>query len=325
MSIAYLQHHAIDKIQWDALITQSPEGQVYALSWYLDVVSPAWEAVVQLDEEGKYRIVMPVPWLKKLGVRYIQQPLFCQQLGVYSINGSIAEAVYNSFIKELEHRFRYVTGYQFNTSNKLPAAPQQEHTFTLYLHLNKPYEQLQQRYTRDRKQNLKRAQKAGLRIIESEDMEPLITFFRTETAGRIYGGVSEEAYAQLRELYAALKTRGLARLYYTLDQQERKNAGCLFIIWRNRIVYIFNAAAGHGRKQNGRTLMLDHVIREYSNQEFILDFESPDESEPDIVNFYRSFGAEAMPIPVLKYNHLPQSIKLVREVRMRLVQRLKGK
>ena len=325
MSISYLRHHEIDKIQWDALITQSPEGQVYALAWYLDVVAPGWEAVVQLDEKGKYSMVMPVPWRKKMGLRYLQQPLFCQQLGIYSVAGNVPETTYQNFVRELEQRFRYVAGYQLNTDNRLPAAVQQEQTYTLYLDLHLPYEQLYQHYTRDRKMNLKRAQKAGLQLHESEDLEPLISFFRTETAGRIYGGVSEEAYELLRKLYLELKARGLEKLYYTSDAQGRKNAGCLFIVWRNRIVYIFNAAAAHGRKQNGRTLILDHVIREYSNQEFILDFESPDDCEPAIVHYYRSFGANTMPIPVLKYNYLPKSIKLMRELRMKLVQRLKSK
>ena len=320
MSIFYLPHHQIDKPQWDALIKASEQGQVYALSWYLDVVSPGWEAVVEQDDAGKYKAAMPVPWRKKLGMPYVQQPLFCQQLGVYTLEASIPATVYQRFWAEVQKRFKYVVGYQFNTDNQLPQQLAQDQTYTLYLDLNKPYEALRHHYTRDRKLNLKRAQKAGLQLQQSQDLEPLIRFFKEETASRIYGGVLEEAYEVLRRLYLAMQARGLAQLYYTLDAEGSINAGCLFTVWRNRIVYIFNAAAAHGRKQNGRTLILDHVIRKYASQNFILDFESPDDREPDIVHFYRSFGAQTMPIPVLKYNRLPQSIKLIRELRMKLAQ-----
>lgn len=323
MNIVYLPHHEIDKMQWDALIPASEQGQAYALSWYLDVVAPGWEAVVELDDAGKYKTVMPIPWRKKLGMRYVQQPLFCQQLGVYTVAESIPAATYLQLWAKVEQRFKYVLSYQLNTDNQLPGQLAPEHTYTLYLALNKPYQELYQHYTRDRKMNLKRAQKAGLLLQQSQDLEPLIQFFKSETAERIYGGVSEDAYALLRKLYLAMQERGLAQLYYTLDAEGRPNSGCLFTVWRNRIVYIFNAAAAHGRRQNGRTLILDHIIRRYANQNFILDLESPDDCEPDIVHFYRSFGSETMPIPVLKYNRLPQSIKLIRDLRMRLVQRLR--
>ncbi|GAB3194325.1 hypothetical protein ABID22_000253 [Pontibacter aydingkolensis] len=324
MNIHYLTHPKIDKPQWDALITASEQGQVYALSWYLDMVSPGWDAVVELDAAGKYKTLMPVPWRKKLGMPYVKQPLFCQQLGVYTLAESIPAVTYQQFWAEVQQRFKYVVGYQFNTDNQLTQEMAQEQTYTLYLHLNKAYEELRHHYTRDRKINLKRAEKAGLRLQQSQDIEPLIQFFKSETADRIYGGVSEEAYNLLRKLYVAMQERGLAQLYYTVDAEGRKNAGCLFTVWRNRIVYLFNAAPAHGRKQNGRTLLLDHIIRKYAHQNFILDFESPDDREPDIVHFYRGFGAQTMLIPVLKYNRLPQSIKLIRELRTRLVQRLRG-
>lgn len=320
MRILYLHNADIDKAQWDALITASEQGQVYTLSWYLDLVAPDWDAIVALDDANKYETIMPVPWLRKMGMRYVQQPLFCQQLGIYTLAASIKQELYAKFIEHINAKFRYVIGYHFNTDNQLPINLIQEQTFTLYLNLDKPYQKIAQLYTRDRKTNLKRAQKAALQLQRSQDIEHLITFFKTETASNIYGGVSEDAYNLLRKLYLSLEEKGLAELYYTLDATGKPNAGCLFIIWRNKIVYIYNAAASNGRKQNGRTLILDHIISKYSSQNMILDFESPDEREPNIVNFYRSFGSIEMPISVLKYNRLPLGIKLIRELRMKMVQ-----
>ena len=76
--IRYLSHDEIDKPQWDACIEGSVNSLPYAASWWLDVVSPGWEALVSED----YRSVMPLTWHKKLGVYYLYQPYLTQQLGI---------------------------------------------------------------------------------------------------------------------------------------------------------------------------------------------------------------------------------------------------
>lgn len=321
MSIIYLQHHEINKHEWDQLIEQSPQRQVYALSWYLDTVAPGWGALAETDEASRYTTVMPLPWQKKLGFKYLKQPFFCQQLGIYAAQATIPLSTYATFLAHVEEYFPYAINYACNTANCF--SPINGYTLsTHYLDLSKPYEQLYSHYTRDRKMNLKRAQKANLSIEESKDIEPLITFFRTETANNIYGGVSEEAYALLRRLFSELHKRGLGKLYYTLDGAGSKNAGALFIVWGGRIIYIFNAAPANGRKQNGRTLLLDYMIRRYASQDYTFDFESPGASEPDIMHFYKSFGSTEVPYPVLTYNHLPKALQLIQRTRIKLARLL---
>src|SRR6185295_10985608 len=75
-----LPHHRIDKEKWDACISGSCNPIVYAYSWYLDAVSPGWEALVEDD----YCSVFPLTAKKKLGLNYLSQPYFTQQLGVFS-------------------------------------------------------------------------------------------------------------------------------------------------------------------------------------------------------------------------------------------------
>ena len=68
--IQYLEHNQIDKKKWDATIEEC--GNIYAYSWYLDVVHPQWEALV----EGDYDTVMPLTGGEKFGVHYLFQPYF---------------------------------------------------------------------------------------------------------------------------------------------------------------------------------------------------------------------------------------------------------
>ena len=80
MEIKYLKHNQIDKQKWDSAIENAENGLVYALSWYLDIVSPNWDALVV----GDYEQVMPVTHKRKYGIKYLIQPPFCQQLGFFS-------------------------------------------------------------------------------------------------------------------------------------------------------------------------------------------------------------------------------------------------
>ena len=55
MKIIHLENKAIDFKRWDYAISQSQNQLTYAFSWYLNVVSPAWEALVTAD----YEYIMP--------------------------------------------------------------------------------------------------------------------------------------------------------------------------------------------------------------------------------------------------------------------------
>jgi hypothetical protein len=54
--IKYLKHKEINKEKWDKCISSSHNKIIYALSWYLDVVSPNWDGLIK----GDYEAVMPI-------------------------------------------------------------------------------------------------------------------------------------------------------------------------------------------------------------------------------------------------------------------------
>ena len=60
--IQYLEHNQIDKKKWDDTIEEF--GNIYAYSWYLDVVHHQCEALVEDD----YVSLMPLTGGKKFGV-----------------------------------------------------------------------------------------------------------------------------------------------------------------------------------------------------------------------------------------------------------------
>ena len=129
----------------------------------------------------------------------------------------------------------------------------------------------------------------------------MLALFRTYHADQIPGGVANWAYATFRRLYATLQQRGLATLQYAL-RNGQPEAGALFVREGNRIIYLFNAASGTGRRGNARTLLIDRMIRQQAGRPVVFDSESPE--KPSVVSFYRSFGAVPQAFWAVRWNHL---------------------
>src|SRR5688572_1485429 len=100
--INHHRHHEIDRGRWDECIRKSYNGIIYGYSWYLDMVNPAWEALI----EGEYETVMPLTPGKKMGISYLYPPFFTQQLGVFSVKKVTAETVMN-FLRAVPAQYSY--------------------------------------------------------------------------------------------------------------------------------------------------------------------------------------------------------------------------
>ncbi|GAB3826148.1 hypothetical protein GCM10028895_36610 [Pontibacter rugosus] len=222
--IRYLKHEQIDKKRWDTCITTSAEDKVYALSWFLDVVSPGWQAIVE-EENGMYITAMPLPGFHKMGFPYLGQPFHTHQLGIYTTAQSSAD-IRVQFLELTVKHYKFINGYRFNLSDTealqaLEGAYELTTRYTRYLDLNKPYPDLYRAYTRDRKMNLKRAQRAGLSMFESDDIEPLIQHFKTHIEHKVVGGVSEHTYHATGPISSdETEGCGTTYLYYCRRQGE---------------------------------------------------------------------------------------------------------
>lgn len=319
MHIQHLLHHQIDKAAWDDCIDHAPNGLVYALSWYLDTVSPGWEAFVVVHEK-QYQVCFPVPIRQKWGAKYVMHPFVCQQLGFFC-RESLSYTTEELLLDALFARYRYIPQLAFNTQNTQALQAYlddsirkkklgQLHSsipYTLELALNKPYEILHQDYHRDRKYRLAQARDRNINFVSSDDFEPLIDIFIRGIEPTLPRYVYPHNYEPLRNLFAAVRQHGRYELYYTLDEQGRCTSGCWFVIYRHRIIYLYNAALREVRRENGRTLIIDHVIKKYQNSSYIFDFESP--MKESINNFYASFGSQPAFYYQLYVNNLPTWIR----------------
>ncbi len=107
----HLKHEEIDLEKYSTTIINCAWGRIYALPWYLDIVSPNWEALVNED----YSIVMPLPIKRKYRLKYITQPYLCQQLGVYSTL-PLGKHIFKEFYDKIPYR---ISRFQGNACDSL--------------------------------------------------------------------------------------------------------------------------------------------------------------------------------------------------------------
>jgi hypothetical protein len=325
LQIVLLHRHQINDSLWDNFIDHSPQNILYAQSWYLDTVAPRWAALVVTDEQG-WIAVLPVPLRRKFGFWVVQQPLFCQILGIFFRDNTINTNISEQLLQKLLAEYRYISTYAGWFFGLFPP-PQRSHRsqrwlrstnqitccFTHILDLKQNYETLKDNYSTDRKINLKKAQKYNWQIVENADIEPLIAIFKQNHAHKIDGGVSESGYDLLRNIFKKLTEKKAVRLAYTIKNNQIE-AGCLFAIYGGRIIYIFNSATQTGRQHNARTLLIDNVLQQYAASDCIFDFESP--MIESINDFYASFGTEKVYFTTIQQNNLPFPLKQIQDWRL---------
>lgn len=314
--IRYLDHHEIDMEKWDACIDKAPNGIFYAYSWYLDMMARPWGGLV----EGDYLAVMPLPYRKKLGLYYIYQPAFVQQLGIFSTH-SMAEDLTRRFISSIPGQFRYAD-FPMNTFNKVPPMEgvTQEKRTTYELDLIPSYGEIKKRYSENARRNLKKSEKHGVFVAAHGRPEEVIAAFRSR---RKRDPFSEKEYMSLKHLIYSGMHKGQVALYSAYSDKNSFCGGIVFYRSHNKVVFLFSGSAPEARQNGAMFKLVDAFIRDHAGRELVLDFEGS--SEPDLARFYRGFGSKECVFLQLRINRMPGMLKLLSGAYLWLRKRMAGK
>lgn len=295
--IKYLQHEEIDKVKWDDCINLSPQGLVYALSWYLDAVHPGWEVLVEND----YEVVFPLTSGKKFGINYLYQPFFNQKLGAFSRNPGEYINI-DPFLEVLRERFRYVD-IKLNRANRISRKEfEVDMNTNIELDLSENLETIRNNYSENAIRNLKKFNGENIILNEETDSDLLIRMFR-ENMGRTLPKIRDIHYSGLKKVMDTTFDKGTGRMLVAKSQKDTFLAGAFFITYRNRAVFLFSANTEEGREKRTMYGIIDSFIAENAGEKMILDFEGS--NEKNLARFYKSFGGKNFDYPGLRINRLP--------------------
>ncbi|GEM50885.1 hypothetical protein [Empedobacter brevis] len=260
--IKRISRKKLDVDKYTECLSKSVNYRIYAEVWYLDtLVENNWDCYVLND----YEAIMPLPFVKKFGIKFITQPIYCQQLGVFH-QKNLSKEIFKKFEKKL-HR-NLVRAYSFNEENTEMFEPKGKLKVNYILDLNQSYEKIFNNYSSNRRKELRRTSRMELIINEINNLKN----FQTLKNAYAYINIHklEDKYSLIFEY---LINREQLKIYdiYTKEKVLLGSQAILFS--KNRIICFSFARNKKEEKHNTSAYILDHIIKKNNNTSLIFDFE----------------------------------------------------
>lgn len=287
------------KYLWDNNILNAVNGNFYAFSWYLDIVSPNWIGIMSSD----FKILAPVPYKNILGIKTVYQPFFTQQLGIFttdinllSNSQKIIDIIYNNFSR---------CYLQLNKYNSLNPSDYYKVTkrVNYELDLISNYSTIQEKYSENTQRNLIKAKKNRLTFTFNEiRISSLISFIRDNLMVRL-PEIKKKDYETFKKIVYTCEKKNMGDRVAVYDDDGELLAVAYFVFSHDKLYYLFGSSTEEGKQKGAMFFLFDSYIKIYSKSEFILDFEGS--SIPGIARFFKGFGAKETYYPVIQYKRLP--------------------
>ena len=297
MSIQYVDHHQIDPTKWDSAILRSPHPLAYGLFEYLNAVCESqWDALIYND----YEAVFPLPFKKKFGIKYLVQPVFCQQLGAFGSNVNVST---NDFLSAIPKRFfrvrlqlnpyfdqtTEIESIQTKPAGIIASSGKLTTKTNMTIKLSQPLD-----YNKDCKKNLNRLAELPIEYkINAISIRDAIDTYR-----KAWGKQNPEIGDELYQLFANACTEKLSFTVTAHHQKEGDLLGAaIFLITpentKRSLHYVCAGPTEAGKSIGVMHGIIDFVLNRYQGENMLFDFEGS--SIASVASFYKKFGANEEP------------------------------
>lgn len=276
---------------------------MYALPFYLDAMAEHWDAIIEDD----YVSVMPLTWKSKFGIRYLYQPPFIQQGGIFS-PGPVSMEKTENFLQIASVHFAFAE----ITLNHANAIPQSSFVTSnlrnnYILDFNRSYDQLFDNYSPAFTKSLRRIQKFGLSYRKSDDADSAIKLYQ-DLYGKSLPFFPPESYANFNSVANKLQEEQKVEVREVYSSAGELVASVLLINDGERLYNVISNLSSEGRRLEANYFLYDQLLREFAGRTLMFDFEGSDIK--GIAAFYKKFNPVEQPYPFVKWNKLPAPLRI---------------
>jgi hypothetical protein len=300
--IEYHLHNEIDREQWDNCIRNSHGIKPYAYSWYLDIMSPGWEALVDDD----YDSVFPIPCFDRFGIRYIATPIFLQQLGVFSPDKP-ASAKINEFLEYLPDNFRLIDLCIGQNINADGFSVTERANFEL--DLSGPYEKIRENFSAHCRRNIEVSAKMKHQLVSNITPEELVDLF-VRNRGKDIKGIKGRDYQRLKNLMNFCLKNRKGRIVGVRSPGKRIISGIFIVETHGRKTLLFVVNTPEGREKRAGYFIVNEIIKTFASTRIRLDFAGS--SVPSVASFMESFGSVNIPFYRIYRNRLFWPVRMMK-------------
>jgi hypothetical protein len=292
--IVYHKNNEIDREQWDNCISNSGYAKPYAYSWYLDIMSPGWEALVDDD----YDSVFPIPSYITFGLQFASTPSFIQQLGAFSPDKPDSQAIVE-FLDYMPEIYKLIDicvgqkisypGYKVTEKNNFE------------LSLTAPYEKLYEKFTQECRRYISNNARKKYEITGNVSPDELV---ETCIINRLSNpkGVKTKTYEKLIELMSFCISKNKGSIVAVRTARKKIIYGIFLIKLHRSITIILEANTPASITKHIGHFVINEVIKDHASSAVVLDFAGTS-GIPSSSNG-KSFGAALAPYYRIYRNRL---------------------
>ncbi len=298
MILKFLSRTEIDTQLWDRKINDSKNGIIYAYSWHLDILTENWEGLVSPD----YKFIMPIPFKKKFGIKYIYNPFLTKQSGIFSAY-TVGNEIIEDFLKKIFAKYKYIDiNVDFEVFDlKLKTG------INYSLNLSKSYNEHYQNFCKNTKRNIQKAEKISNYSEENISIKQFIDFYKKEKqfVTNADNDIRTEQYIDYCDKNKHSEIIGI------FNDKKQLVSAAFFSLSPGRIYYSLGVSGEEGKKTGASYKIFDFIIKKYSGKNCILDFEGS--NIPGIARFFAGWGAKPELYYNLKHNNLFFPLSLLKK------------
>lgn len=279
--IQLLSAHQINKNKWNRCIADAENGLIYADTHFLDTLADNWSGIIV----GDYAAVMPLPWRKKWGIRYLYVPPFIQQLGLM---GTFHQQHAENVTKLLQQHFMY-GDLHFNYSNAVVTScfSEVKKRRNRITHLLPTYAELSQFFSGDARRNLQEADRHSLHYQEGREEEAIQLFLGQMKYKGAPSGIDMKRFSRLCQVLSSAQQMICRSV---VDNNHQLLAAMVGFTDGKRIYNLLNLTTPEGRKKSANYFLFDQLLREWAGHPLWLDWEGSE--LPGVQSFYLHWGGE---------------------------------
>lgn len=261
-----------EKQHWDRLVMDSPNGNVYSLSWYLDVVAPGKWAIMTNE---KMDAGFPLAFKKRAGYRNIYQPFYTMFFNAMG-NIDLDEAV--EAIKQSYHHIHFTTE---SLPGKLPHRLRQRQELSLQ-------DFTPSVYSENASRQIKKAEKNGLVFSFHDQAEEVVQLFKENKGGELKE-YKQNHFETLGNLIAASQEKNHGFCAH-VKSGGMVLASAFFLSFRNRIIFLKGGVNEEGKNKGAMYYLMHHVLEWSKDKYEIFDFGGS--NNKNVAEFYRRLGGK---------------------------------
>jgi hypothetical protein len=275
--IAILNSQQIDDTLWNNCIANASNGLIYSTTFYLNNMCVQWKGLVL----NNYEAVMALPYKKKLGLPYLYTPAFIQQLGLMGIfSTDDLSNVYTAIAKQFLYGDYFLNSFCSHWQNIVAKQ-------NFILPLNKTFNTLLLQCNANFKSRFNKFYKQ-LQYVQSSNIEYVIANYK-QIHGSKTPHVTPQDFDNLITICKQLQQVQQLHIRVVSNNQETV-AAIVLLQYKNRLYNIANFTTANGKLLHANYFLFAQVIKEFCNQNLILDFEGS--NIESIAHFYKKMNPQ---------------------------------